>query len=129
MDCCSSSEGNGKAQGPTATPRTLCPACGAMTRKVSRVTLEALVVDPPSTDGWRFCGTLGCGVAYVHPDTGAMIDASRVRVVIGQKLADPNRPICYCFGWSEQAIRDQASGPRDQTAFAQISAHCSRGED
>lgn len=114
MDCC---------EAESTTPDH-CPTCHEKGRAVKSVTIDALVREQQHpNDGWRFCRSATCSVAYYHPE-GESIPVSGLHVRVGQKETSPDRPICYCFGYSAEAIKanpDRVSGD--------IKERCRRGED
>lgn len=114
MDCCSTEAG----------VHDLCPACHEKGRAVKPVTIRTMAPDPqPTSEGWRFCRSAACGVAYYHP-RGNTVPVSALPVRVGQKETAPDRPVCYCFGYSAQDIaRDPHRVSED------IKERCRRGED
>ncbi len=105
-DCCAAET----AAAPTKPP---CPACGRTGKRVPEETPAALVRPEEGARvrpgvRYRLCVTPGCGVAY-YPDAGEAppIPASALRVPVGQKGMGEPRPLCYCFGFSEQDVRDR----------------------
>ena len=114
MDCCSTE----------VVVDDLCPACHERGRAVKPVTIRAMAPDPqPTSEGWRFCRSAACGVAYYHP-RGNTVPVSALPVRVGQKETAPDRPVCYCFGYSAQDIaRDPHRVSED------IKERCRRGED
>jgi hypothetical protein len=66
-----------------------CPGCGCEGRRVSPATLESLLCAEArrrfqSLDGFWFCATPACHVAYFHPATGEGVGCAEVRVPIFQ---------------------------------------------
>ncbi|MFT5585782.1 MAG: hypothetical protein ACI9VR_003375 [Cognaticolwellia sp.] len=115
MDCCT----------VHVTPDGMCPECGVRGRKVGVVTPRSLVSERDfQHDGWRFCRTVDCPVAYFH-DGEAVVDVAAVSVEITQKTTAPDRPVCYCFGYSAADIL----ADHDGLIPADIKARCRRGED
>ena len=111
-----------------------CPRCGAKGRKVKAVTIESQVTDEAKAsldalDGFRFCPTGDCSVAYYRPEDGALIDKGRTRFPIFQKESSPERLVCYCFQHSVQEIRDEARDSADTQVIQEIKDSCKRGLD
>ncbi len=101
-----------------------CPRCHEKGRTVKTVTIHALVPDPPrAADGWRFCRSGTCGVAYYRP-SGQTIPVSALGVRVGQKETRADRPVCYCFGYTAQDIAEDPAGVSQD-----IKARCRRGEN
>jgi len=89
-------------EGTTARPGTStdCPACEARGKPVKPVTLEALVAPGALArvgrrEGWRFCPSPACEVAYFNAETGQRVVKSEVSVRIGAKESAPPHPVCY----------------------------------
>jgi len=114
MDCCATE----------AVVDDLCPACHEKGRAVKPVTIRAMAPDAqPSSEGWRFCRSAHCGVAYYHV-RGNTVPVSALPVRVGLKETAPDRPVCYCFAYSEQDIARDPNGVSED-----IKARCRRGED
>jgi len=105
-----------------------CPACGTSGRPVPRVTPRSLAVVPEAIrdERYRFCGSPNCDVVWYGEGTGHVLHRADVRVRVGVKETAVNRPLCYCFGFSEADARDRADGGPVELA---ILARCQRGED
>ncbi len=117
----------------TTQKRLTCPACGRKARRVSPVTLRALLIDefasefgggdhlccgsngngdtgctPISVDtGWRFCDSPDCEVVYFSETDGRAFTRSQLKVPVGVKEKAGDRPLCYCFGHSVASIKDE----------------------
>lgn len=103
-----------------------CPACGQRGRRVSARTLEAMLDDAPAAPMW-FCRTASCAVVYFG--AAATVGVEAVRVPVFQKSADPDRLVCYCFGHTVRAVRDDTD-PDGGSAIAEaITRRCRAGED
>lgn len=114
MDCCAA-----EAVAPDR-----CPTCHEKGRAVKPATIDALVRDQQHTsEGWRFCRTATCDIAYYHPE-GDTVPVSGLRVRVGQKEPSSDRPVCYCFGYSAKAIESDPDGVSED-----IKQRCRRGED
>ncbi len=113
--------------------RTRCPSCGKAAKRVSTVTLRALLKEPfadaaaganhsccqsngnsksgctaLSTDtGWRFCDSPGCDVVYFAENGGTTFTKSQLRAPVGVKETVGERPLCYCFGHSIAGIKSE----------------------
>ncbi|GAB4142642.1 MAG: hypothetical protein Fur0037_09910 [Planctomycetota bacterium] len=112
----------------------LCPACRAKGKTVQPITIESLVVEEAvrragRVDGFRFCATAGCPVAYFHAETGARIALSEVRVRIGQKATESPRPVCYCFGHSVEEIEAEVLEKGTSGVADDIAEMCRQGLD
>lgn len=110
---------------------TDCPECSARGRRVQPITLDALVVGdtPRSDDDYRFCATVGCDVAWFGQTSGHVIGVTACRVRIGQKETAPDRPLCYCFGYSAGDVITDVRRTGTSRIPDRIAAHCRNGED
>lgn len=107
-----------------------CPACGRNAKRVSTVTLEALLRDEFAerfaTDGhscrdaigkgcqpinggtgWRYCDSAECDVVYFAEEGETTFQRSQLKVAVGVKEQTGERPLCYCFGHSVASIADE----------------------
>lgn len=129
-----------------AETRVLCPACGKKGKRVSRVTLRALLKEeyaegiaapghsccdtagngqsgcnPASGDtGWRFCDSADCNVVYFAEQNGTTFTKSQLRVAVGVKEKTGERPLCYCFGHSVASIKEELRTNRQFRALEDI---------
>lgn len=117
----------------THTPPTEshCPRCGHEGRRVPAATLESLLCAPAqrrftSLEGFWFCSTQACDVAYFHPGTGDLINCAEVRVPIFQKRTEPERLVCYCFQHTVAAIQREVRETGTSRIAADIKAKCAQ---
>lgn len=111
--------------------RVMCPYCGNQGKRVSPVTLRALLKEPfvegiaalgrsccgstepsgcrPTTadTGWRFCDTQDCDTVYFAEEGDARFTRSQLKVAVGVKETAGERPLCYCFGHSIASIKHE----------------------
>lgn len=109
--------------------RTRCPSCGRQSKRVSSVTLRALLkpefapqigrdepagcdshgdgCTPITAGGWRFCESQDCDVVYFSEAGDATFTRSQLNVPVGVKEKTGERPLCYCFGHSVASIKDE----------------------
>lgn len=118
-------------QQPTTKKRVVCPVCGQKARRVSAITLRALLKDefvsefltggrsqctavetghagcqPVSQDtGWRFCDSPNCDVVYFSEEGEIAVNKSQLKVSVGVKERTGDRPLCYCFGHTMASIK------------------------
>lgn len=113
-----------------AARRGECPSCGIKGKRVSTVTLGALLKDEfakrftaerPKCDastvegckpiaantGWRFCASMNCDVVYFSEEDATTFTKSQLKVPVGVKEQAGDRPLCYCFGHSVASIKDE----------------------
>ncbi|MBI4229966.1 MAG: cation transporter [Planctomycetes bacterium] len=121
----------GSAATQTPASSRSCPACGGKGKPVGVVTVASLITGdlPVGADGFQFCASPGCDVAYFHPDTGLRVGKGRVRVRIGQKETGSPRPVCYCFDHTVEEIEGQMRATGTSTVPDAIAAMCKRGLD
>lgn len=114
----------------TAAARLTCPSCGRKAKRVSTVTMGALLRDelarplvtngrgscdtdrggcrPVKDDtGWRFCEAPNCDVVYFSEEGDAHFTKSQLKAPVGVKETSGERPLCYCFGHSVASIKDE----------------------
>lgn len=89
-----------------------CPACGKKGRIVDSSTLKGLLsvslrqVHDDVT--YRFCATSDCDVVYYVQGDDQYFTVEQVRVPVYQKKSNSeNVPICYCFQYSTEQIRQE----------------------
>jgi copper chaperone CopZ len=75
------------------------------------VTLHALVRDEfqgqiAADADYYFCDAKGCGVVYFATD-GRTIRKPQLKVEVGVKETEGERPLCYCFGHSLASIKTE----------------------
>ena len=113
---------------------TLCPRCGQQGGSVSPATIESLVKPAVrarlrSSEGFRFCATPTCDVAYFHPATSDQVGCAEVRVPIFQKSTNPERLVCYCFRHTVAAIQREVRANGTSRISTDIKAKCAQGLD
>ena len=87
----------------------LCPVCRGKGKAVEPVTIESLLTEAAlarvsNPNGFRFCLTPSCEVAYYRPGTEERFLRRDVRVRIGLKEAESPRTVCYCFEHTVEEI-------------------------
>jgi len=113
---------------------THCPRCGHEGRSVSSLTIESLVHAAArgrlrSLEGFRFCATATCNVAYFRPASGDILTCLEVRVPIFQKSTGPERLVCYCFRHTVAAIQREVSANGTSCIATDIKTKCAQGLD
>jgi len=127
----------------TAGKRLTCPSCEQKAKRVSAVTLGALLVEecasqfakdgnsrcdidgcnPLAGDtGWRFCESQGCDVVYFSEEGNTTFTGSQLKVPVGVKETEGERPLCYCFGHSVASIKDELRSTGQSVALEDIRA-------
>lgn len=93
----------------TGDPPT-CPMNSQVTRPVGRKTVESLTKLETRAalrpQPYYFCDARDCDIVYVSPLGDHVITKDLLTVRVGIKeTADPI-PLCYCFGYDRQAVRE-----------------------
>lgn len=110
----------------------LCPRCRQPGRRISAVTVTAMLdptINQPlvSTDGFCFCGTQNCDVAYFKPGSDELVLHHAVRVPIFQKSSSPARLVCYCFGHTVEAVQSEVRATGFSKILDDIKTRCAQG--
>lgn len=116
---------------PTETAkRVQCPSCGHKAKRVSILTLGALLVDEfagkftadsrsscatptegcasiNDDTGWRFCPSQDCDVVYFAEEEDTQFTKPQLQVPVGVKESSGERPLCFCFGHSVGSIKEE----------------------
>ena len=117
---------------PTVCGPTKCPAFGAPGKPVKRITVGALLkpearVSIPRQDEFCFCRTTTCEVVYFRPDE-VLFHTRDLSVPVSLKEpANPNAPVCYCFGWTPQEIGGEIKTAGKSRVIEQIKAQVKAG--
>jgi hypothetical protein len=101
-----------------------CPSCNGPSRPVTLRTM-LLILKPEFFDRvgenqYRFCASPECPVVYFSRERSFITDDLRVRV--GLKEKDGPIPLCYCFGFSEEAARVEIQAKGHTTIPQRITA-------
>jgi hypothetical protein len=82
--------------------------------------LEPERFDQVEESQYRFCSSPDCPVVYFSREHSFTTDDLRIRV--GLKEKDGSIPLCYCFGFSEQAVREEIAAEGKTTIPQHITA-------
>ena len=118
---------------PSKINARLCQGCGTKAKRVDVVTVRTLVKTRAQhrlaeADGYRFCAAPDCDTVYSHPSTGLLLRTSDVTVDVCQKSKRPERPVCYCFGYSVADVERDARADEPRVV-ADIEDKCRQGLD
>jgi hypothetical protein len=109
------------------TQERICPVDKTKGKPVKLITLKSLLrgaalekLDPKST--YEFCPSSACSVVYFS-NTGQIFTTADLKVPVFQKRFDVEVPVCYCFDWSRQRIREEIEQTGTSTAIASITTH------
>lgn len=109
-----------------------CPANGRGTKPVSRRTVEQLTHPEIQSSLLRqpyyFCDAPACDVVYVSALGDHLITRDQLRVRVGIKEQEDPIPICYCFGFDREAIRDDIRRTGDTDIQRVITSRVKAGE-
>lgn len=87
-----------------------CPMNGQLTKPVSKKTVESLIKLELKTNltpqPYYFCDAPDCDTVYVSALGDHLIAKDMLTVRVGIKETEDPIPLCYCFGYDRQAIRD-----------------------
>ena len=93
----------------TGDPPT-CPMNNQATHPVGRKTIESLINPESRTDlrpqPYYFCDAPDCDVVYVSATGDHVITKDLLTVRVGIKETEDPIPLCYCFGYDRQAVRE-----------------------
>ncbi len=112
------------------TTRVQCPGCGYKAKRVSTLTVSAMLDDQLADQftadsrsccamegegcasikddtGWRFCPSQDCDVVYFTEQGDTRFTKSQLTVSVGVKESSGERPLCYCFGHSVGSIKEE----------------------
>jgi hypothetical protein len=115
-------------------PRTSdgrCPECGRKGKTVARITLESLLC-PEAKErlaeaAYLFCETPTCSVVYFAPDEGSVFHKPDLTVRVGIKETKPPRPLCYCFGFTQEMVEEELATTGTTTIPDRIAAEVRAG--
>ncbi|MBF1989848.1 putative iron-sulfur cluster-binding metallochaperone [Fischerella thermalis] len=109
------------------TNQRICPHNGSQGKPVQLITLKSLLkpaaleqLNPQ--ESYSFCTSLDCPVVYFSP-TGQTFTTTDMKVQVFQKDLGEEVPVCYCFGWSRQKIRNEIELVGTSHAVATITVH------
>jgi copper chaperone CopZ len=128
-----------------AVKRIQCPSCGKQAKRVSIVTMDALLKpeyaaqvathgraypDPSGESctpilrdtGWRYCDSSHCDLVYFAEGGDAQFTKSQLKVIVGLKEISGERPLCYCFGHSVASIKEELRAKGRSSALEDIRA-------
>ena len=122
--CCSTPTASGDE-------RAICPTCGEHGKPVEPETLRALLQPNLQSqvrdESYRFCKSTTCPVVYFLPGTSQTFVREDLTVRVGVKEASAPRPLCYCFGHSEESLHEEWIRTGKSTAVVAIQAAVKAG--
>jgi hypothetical protein len=102
-----------------------CRKCKRQSRPVSRKTvllmLKPHLLEQAITGSYSFCAARECPVVYFEEQGSRRFTLDDLRVRVGVKESADPIPLCYCFGFDENHIRDEISQTGTTTIPERIS--------
>ena len=87
-----------------------CPMNGQVLKPIGRKTVESLSIPEVTAaltpQSYYFCNAPDCDTVYVSALGDHLITKDTLTVRVGIKETDDPIPLCYCFGYDRQAVRD-----------------------
>jgi hypothetical protein len=118
MDCCitddtvgSTRSGETVCTGDKLHETGRCGSCKSKGRPVSRKTV-LLMLKPDFLQramhgNYSFCSARDCSIVYFEDKGSQQVTVDDLRIRVGVKVKDDPIPLCYCFGFDENHIRDE----------------------
>ncbi|MGB7441521.1 MAG: hypothetical protein WA919_10665 [Coleofasciculaceae cyanobacterium] len=108
-----------------------CPRNGTKGKMVPTITLKSLLkpsaletLNPDTV--YYFCAAPDCPVVYFNEE-GQVFTVEQVKVPVFQKNRGLDVPVCYCFGWSRDRIRQEIIQTGQSSAETNIRSHVKAG--
>jgi hypothetical protein len=123
-DCCQASQETQLIANRIANSN--CPRNGKQGKTVRITTLKSLLIPDAlaqlnADNHYRFCESEDCQVVYFAED-GQIFTTDQLKVPVFQKEPSDQVPICYCFDWTRERIKQQKT-QEGQDVIAIISEH------
>ena len=119
MDCCCSG-----AKITKETPQNVCSSCGQIGRVVARKTVVHHVksekLNEVKSGEYKFCSSENCPAVY-YSASGEMFTVADVRELAAAKTKGDERPLCYCFGFTEGFARLEIERTGESSVPKQVS--------
>ena len=71
-------------------------------------------------EGFSFCRTPDCPVAYFSSERDEYVEKADLTVRVGVKETDESAPLCYCFGWTKRMVDDEVARTGTSSAASDI---------
>jgi hypothetical protein len=120
MSCCNTDKNGGlTASTPDEATYTAdelretdrCSSCNGQGRPVSSKTillmLKPELLERVSQGNYSFCSARDCSIVYFENTRSQQFTVDDLRIRVGLKVNDDPIPLCYCFGFDENHIRDE----------------------
>lgn len=123
-DACCDGDARCSAEASSEGSAKRCPRCGTAGRRVDRITVKSMLRPAAlvrlSAPAHRFCPSSECPAVYFGRDE--VFETSDVVVPVFQKAPPGERPVCYCLGIGEAAIRRELAEVGRSTAAERVTA-------
>ncbi len=108
-----------------------CPKCGSPGKKVEIISLKSLLVPNALAkispeNNYRMCTNGACNIVYFN-EKGQVYLTGDVKVPVFQKTDAEDCPVCYCFGWTREKIKQELAETGSSTAVSSITEHIQAG--
>ncbi len=104
-----------------------CPVCGTQSAPVSRQTVKAILVPTAlarlAECEYFFCSERDCTIVYFSQDGLSTFTKSDVKMRIGVKETEDPVALCYCFGYTQNSVRDEYEATGNSTVVDIIAQH------
>jgi hypothetical protein len=104
-------------------PQNACHSCGEMGRIVARQTVVHHVKSEKlaevKSDEYKFCLSESCSTVY-YSVSGEIFTVDDIRELVTSKTKGDNRPLCYCFGFTEGFARQEIAQTGESSVPAQV---------
>ena len=119
MNCCTADDTAGATRSKAEAvctdddlPETgRCESCKNKGRPVSRKTvllmLRPELLERAMHGSYSFCSAGYCSIVYFEDKGREHFTVEDLRIRVGVKVKDDPIPLCYCFGFDENHIRDE----------------------
>ncbi|HZE70493.1 MAG TPA: hypothetical protein VE135_13335 [Pyrinomonadaceae bacterium] len=88
-----------------------CGSCKSKGKPVSRKTvllmLKPELLERAMHGSYSFCSEQNCSIVYFEDKCCEHFSVDDLRIRVGVKVKDDPIPLCYCFGFDENHIRDE----------------------
>lgn len=108
-----------------------CPRCGSRGKAIKTITIKSLLLPEALATlevdkNYKMCSNQQCEVVYFNKK-GSIYQTQDIKVPVSFKSDDPKCPICYCFGWTREKLKNDYEQTEHSTAVDEISEHIKAG--
>ena len=88
-----------------------CRSCNGQSRPVSRRTvllmLKPKLLERAMHGNYSFCSARDCSIVYFEDKGSQQFTVDDLRIRVGLKVTEDPIPLCYCFGFDENHMRNE----------------------